>query len=630
MREKELLKTNLLVSMILTVGFALTAILSYRVNFQASMDSMEQVSSLTAQGIYYQISGMLTRPVNISLTMAHDSFLAEHLLKEPEQGEDGLYLEAIRNYLDTYREKYRYDSVFLVSVASGHYYNFNGLDRVLEPGDPENEWYFSFLERDEEYYLNVDNDQVAGMDNEITVFVNCKVPGPDGSVLGVVGVGIKVDYLKSLLREYEDNYNVRASLVNGTGEIEISSTYTGYEKVDWFTVYKQEDIREQVLGWRESHENLELWTGVDTGAEKESFVVSRFIPELSWNLVVEQDTGHIVHQMRVQIYRTALILLAVVVTIMVIITAVIRNFNRQLVKLAEERQAVFKKATEQLYESIFELNLTKNSYVGKNSEEYFKNLGAGGVPYDQGLRLIAEQQIKEEFRAGYLEMFSPESAIREYENGKNHLQYDFMICQDGRDYHWMRVDAYLFYSEEDRSVHMFAYRKNMDDEKRAELQASIDEMTGFLTKKATERMTDQQLLSGQGKMFAFFIFDIDEFKQVNDCFGHAFGDNCINSFTEIIREHFRKGDILGRIGGDEFAVIIQVPDMDFVERKAKELCDALEYTYAEQEKSYELSASIGIAVAPRDGNSYEELYQKADAALYQTKQRGKNGYTIYG
>ena len=81
----------------------------------------------------------------------------------------------------------------------------------------------------------------------------------------------------------------------------------------------------------------------------------------------------------------------VILTVLIVITAVIRKYSSQVTELVEERQALFKKATEQLYDSIYELNLTKNCYVGKQTEEYFKSLGAGGLPFDQGLRVIARK-----------------------------------------------------------------------------------------------------------------------------------------------------------------------------------------------------------------------------------------------
>ena len=628
MKNNKLFQTNLLVSSILVVGFILTAFFSYRANYRASLENIEQVSSLTAEGIYYQLSAMLTKPVNISLTMAHDSLLVDHLLAEESRMDAPDFAETTKTYLETYQRKYGFDSVFLISAGSGRYYNFNGLDRVMEKGDPENEWYYELLGNDLEYSLNVDNDQVEGADNRITVFVNCKVSAPDGAVIGVVGVGIQIDYLEELLQEYEDSYGNQASLINQDGFIEISTTYNGYEKKDWFGVYDQEHIREQVLGFQESDKSMELWTNSGQKEEKRSFIVERYIPELSWYLLVEQNTGPIVEAMNRQLYQTGFILTVVILTVLIVITAVIRKYSSQVTELVEERQALFKKATEQLYDSIYELNLTKNCYVGKQTEEYFKSLGAGGLPFDQGLRVIARKQIKEEFREGYVSMFTPENAIREYEAGNNHLQYDFMISQNGEDYHWIRVETFLFYSEEDSSVHMFSYRRNIDAEKKREWQAAIDEMTTLLSKKATERLIDKQLSERPDKMYAFFIFDIDEFKMVNDRYGHSFGDFCICSFSDILKSHFREGDILGRIGGDEFAAFIQVSDTECVEEKVKILSSALHTVIGRGDIRCSVTASIGIALYPRDGATFEDLYQQADRALYDTKQRGKDGFTI--
>lgn len=626
--NNKLLKTNVLVSIILVIGFVLTAIFSYRANYQASLNNIEQVSSLSAEGIYYQLASLFSKPVNISLTMAHDSLLVEHLGKESMHMEDTEYVETIKEYLRAYQKKYGFDSVFLVSTASGRYYNFNGMDRVLEKGNPENEWYFSLLEGSGEYFLNVDNDEVSDANNKITAFVNCKIQGPDEGIIGIVGVGIRMDYLKELLSEYENKFNVKVSLVNKEGMIEISTTYTGYEKTDWFKAYGQEDLRDEILGWNEDNSNLEIWATTSQKQEK-SFIVSRYIPELSWNLIVAQDTGKIVSQMQRQIYLNCFIIVMVILVVLIVITTVIRNFNRQITNLVEERQVMFKKATEQLYDSIYEFNLTKNCYVGKQTEEYFSSLGAGGMPFDQGLHIIAEKQIKDEYRDGYVQMFTPKNAIREYEAGNNHLSYDFMMSQDGVNYHWIRVETYLFFSEEDQSIHMFSYRKNIDLEKQKEQKAEMDEMTGFYTKVAAERLIQKRLQEDPDHLYAFIIFDIDNFKQVNDKFGHAFGDYCIIRFTQTIRRYFQEGDILGRIGGDEFAAYVLAPSEEWARNKARELSEVLNMDCTQQALSCHISASIGVAFSSDAQNNFELLYQFADKALYQTKQRGKNGFTVF-
>lgn len=103
MKNNILLKTNLLVSVILLVGFALIATLSYRANYNASLVKIKQVSSLASEGIYYRLSTMLTKPVNISQTMAHDSLLIKLLEEEGSRYQEAGYQETIRKYLDTYK-----------------------------------------------------------------------------------------------------------------------------------------------------------------------------------------------------------------------------------------------------------------------------------------------------------------------------------------------------------------------------------------------------------------------------------------------------------------------------------------------------------------------------------------------
>lgn len=104
MKNDRLLKINFNITLVLVIGFTLTAILSYRANYQASLDNIEQVSSLTAEGIYYRLTTKFTKPVNISLTMSHDNLLARHLSEEMEHLKDKAYTETTRDYLETYRE----------------------------------------------------------------------------------------------------------------------------------------------------------------------------------------------------------------------------------------------------------------------------------------------------------------------------------------------------------------------------------------------------------------------------------------------------------------------------------------------------------------------------------------------
>ncbi|SFG34744.1 diguanylate cyclase (GGDEF) domain-containing protein [Lachnospiraceae bacterium C7] len=129
---------------------------------------------------------------------------------------------------------------------------------------------------------------------------------------------------------------------------------------------------------------------------------------------------------------------------------------------------------------------------------------------------------------------------------------------------------------------------------------------------------------------AMFMLDIDNFKEVNDTFGHGKGDELIIKFANELSKEFRSGDIVGRLGGDEFMVFSPtLSDRKSIEKKAKELQNKLKWTIEENGIKVYVSVSIGVAIYPTDGKSYEELYKLADKALYYVKEHEKNGYCIY-
>lgn len=459
-----------------------------------------------------------------------------------------------------------------MSAHTGRYYHFNGLDRVLTAGNPENLWYYAFLESPDEYSLNIDNDEATN--NEITIFINCRIKGPDGTTLGVVGVGFRVDYLQTLLKDYERQFGVRACLAGPDGTVEVSTDRTGYHKTNLFDLATFSPLRERVLDNRA--DTLRFW---HTSPQGEAYFVTRYLPSLGWHLIVENDTDALSRQLSVQFYRGILVVLVIIALVLLTITSVIHKYNTQIVRLtrAMERKhsAVFQEATEQLYENIYELDVTHNRAASEATIHYFESLGAApDSPFDEALETIARKQIKEEFREGYVHTFSPENVLKAYHNGINSLRYDFMISSDGgRHYYWMRITAHIFHWEEDDSVRMLTYRQNIDAEKRRERylfeQMRKDSLTGLLNKAATQDIIRERLAGNPDVHFAFFILDVDKFKEVNDKLGHAVGDSVLVEFARTLRAQFRDGDVVGRIGGDEFVAFVRVPGQDAAEKRRR-------------------------------------------------------------
>ncbi|WP_295756854.1 sensor domain-containing diguanylate cyclase [uncultured Holdemanella sp.] len=155
--------------------------------------------------------------------------------------------------------------------------------------------------------------------------------------------------------------------------------------------------------------------------------------------------------------------------------------------------------------------------------------------------------------------------------------------------------------------------------------SEIDPLTSVYNKETTQKLIDQKIK--QNEHFCFLILDVDEFKSVNDNYGHAVGDIVLKKLGNLFKNHFRQTDIVGRIGGDEFIILIQ--DENIAESRIQSLLQKVNELKIEELKDFKLSISIGIAFAPKDGTTFMELYRHADHALYQTKRAGKNNYKIY-
>lgn len=162
-------------------------------------------------------------------------------------------------------------------------------------------------------------------------------------------------------------------------------------------------------------------------------------------------------------------------------------------------------------------------------------------------------------------------------------------------------------------------------------EAEIDPLTGLLNKKAIQAACESMLADSlkEGAFHAFFVMDLDHFKEMNDTYGHQAGDGVLRRFAQEIRAIFRQSDHIGRFGGDEFTVLMpNVTTTVAVERHARQLMTAAQELEVRDDHSL-LSVSIGIAFAPMHGTTYEELFMAADAALYEVKRAGRNGWKIY-
>lgn len=215
--------------------------------------------------------------------------------------------------------------------------------------------------------------------------------------------------------------------------------------------------------------------------------------------------------------------------------------------------------------------------------------------------------------------------------GCSEAQYRIKASND--EYIWVRCRSTAICNEKgipNKTIGVFtninAQKNELDS---LTVKSQCDPLTKLLNKTETQLRVEEILNGDFSLQSAFLIIDIDNFKGINDNLGHQLGDAVLTNISDKIRETFSTSDIIGRIGGDEIAVFMRNCTEEEVQEKATMLNERLHSTYYGSTTQYNISGSIGIALYPIHGDTFAELYHYADIALYESKNSGKDQFTIY-
>lgn len=209
--------------------------------------------------------------------------------------------------------------------------------------------------------------------------------------------------------------------------------------------------------------------------------------------------------------------------------------------------------------------------------------------------------------------------------GSVSFEMEFTMMQQGKE-SGCRVKGGCLYKYKNIMAGIFLPNTLMDNSAYYLSPAARDAGTGLFNKRAVTEYTVEKLGRSDSTHW-FMLFDIDDFKTINDTFGHLFGDQVIRKVAEVLQVNVGYRGVVGRFGGDEFFVLLEkVPDRAALKTLLKTVTKELAYAY---DPKLKVTASIGITQYPVDGTSYEELFEKADKALYIAKEKGKDRHIIY-
>ena len=280
---------------------------------------------------------------------------------------------------------------------------------------------------------------------------------------------------------------------------------------------------------------------------------------------------------------------------------------------------------------LMEINLTKNIVLKPDKRLKNKMGEAHSMAYWNLVTSMTEQLVYEKDRSFFTNMLSKEYLLNLFRSQMTNFSFEYRSIVTQDEVQWCRVFVNFILEPMQGDVCMLLYARNINDEKIREMTlmdgAERDSLTKLYNKATMQHKIDFALAesSKTGLSCVMLIVDLDNFKVVNETYGHLYGDAVLCEVTSRIKAVFSDTDLIGRVGGDEFIVFLtDVPSFDFVQEKAEAVCNALRGPIQFDSRGFSLTCSIGIAVSPQNGMVFKTLYERADEALYTAKTEGKD------
>lgn len=224
-----------------------------------------------------------------------------------------------------------------------------------------------------------------------------------------------------------------------------------------------------------------------------------------------------------------------------------------------------------------------------------------------------------------------DAAAREQMFAEGNLSHRFYYRRNiGNERHWVELTVYLFREQLSGSVYALLYLKDVNAEKERELAqldaANRDPLTDIYNRTAFEREMTRSIIESTASPCGYLLLlDVDNFKQINDLHGHIEGDAMLKTVSQQLLQTFRKGDVIGRMGGDEFLVYIRgsIP-RESLEQRLTQFLEQLRI-----HSGNVLTCSMGLTCVTSEHFDYARSLNRADTAMYHSKRNGKNGFSFY-
>jgi diguanylate cyclase (GGDEF)-like protein len=316
-------RNRLLVALavILSLAFVGVSVINYNITKAAvHSEILQKDLPLTMSNIYSELTAELTRPILVASSMAADTFLKDWV----QDGETEP--EKIQKYLAEIKESYGFFTAFFVSAHTSSYYHFKGVHKQIDPGDAHDVWYYRFIASGKEYDLDVDTDETSN--NVLTLFINYRVSDESGRLLGVTGVGLKIDTVARLVTNYQERFNRNVYLTDKQGIIQVHRDTSLIEKS---SIADQDGLKGHTAAILSLPADPVYYEYIRDG--EKILLNVRYIKELDWLLFVEQSETRALLLARMNFWRTITIGICASVLVIFLTLLTINRYQSKVEKL---------------------------------------------------------------------------------------------------------------------------------------------------------------------------------------------------------------------------------------------------------------------------------------------------------
>lgn len=307
--------------------------------------------------------------------------------------------------------------------------------------------------------------------------------------------------------------------------------------------------------------------------------------------------------------------------------------NEEKLRMSEAR---FRIAIAASHAAVFEFDIAEKRYLYIENAAVIFRADAQFVisSFDEARARAHDFTLEDIFRQWYHTEDVP-ILIHSYEemlySGLG--ECDARLRQPNGSYIWCRLHQAVVKDENGQPHRVIGHLLDIEEQhkqtERLMLEAQSDALTGLYNKTAIRDLAESALKTAPQISHTLFMLDIDNFKGVNDQLGHLFGDAVLMDVSAKLKRLFRRDGVVGRIGGDEFVVLLQTPcSAQVAANRAEKICSVFRHTYSGEKMDYKISCSVGFALSTAT-DSFDSLFHKADLALYQAKALGKDQYSFY-